>query len=153
MDARATLKERMTFIATADSGFEVRLDGARGVGGDESGFGPLELMAVSLAGCTAMDVISILRKKQQNVTAFEVRAHAEQALERPKVFTKLVIDYIVSGHGIEEAALRRAIELSAVKYCPALAMVGQTVPYELHYQIFEAEGATDRLVREAVLEL
>lgn len=151
MDARATLKERMTFIATADSGFEARLDANRKVGGDESGFEALELVLMSLAGCAGMDVISILRKKQQQVTAFEVRVHAEQALDYPKIFTSATIDFIVSGHSVEEAAVLRAIELSATKYCTVQAMLGRVVPIEVRYQILEAGGSgTDGLVYEGV---
>jgi len=149
MDAKATLKESMTFIATADSGFEVRLDASKKTGGDESGFEALELMAMSLAGCAGMDVISILRKKQQAVTAFEVRVHAEQAGDYPRVFTSTSLEYVVSGHDIDEAALLRAIELSATKYCPVQAMLGRIVPMDVRYQILEAEGSTtDRLVKE-----
>jgi putative redox protein len=150
MDAKATLKERMTFIASSDSGFEVRLDAEKSVGGDESGFEPLELLAMGLAGCTAMDVLSILRKKKQDITAFEVKVHAERAGEHPKVFTRGVIDYVISGHGIDESALLRAIELSATKYCPAQGMLSKVVPLELQYHILEAEGTTDRLVKEGV---
>ena len=151
MDARVTLKERMTFIATADTGFEVRLDANHKVGGDESGFEALELLGMSLAGCAAMDVISILRKKQQDVTAFEVRMHAEQASDYPKVFTSATLEFIVSGHHVDEAAVLRAIELSATKYCTVQAMLGRVVPIEARYRILEAEGAsTDRLVHEGV---
>lgn len=151
MDAKVTLKERMTFIATADTGFEVRLDANHRVGGDESGFEALELVGMSLAGCAAMDVISILRKKQQDVTAFVVRVHAEQAPDYPKVFTSLTLEFIVSGHQVDEAALLRAIELSATKYCTVQAMLSRVVPFDVRYRILEAEGATtDRLVHEGV---
>ncbi len=151
MDAKATLKERMTFIATADTGYEVRLDANKKVGGEESGFEALELMAMSLAGCAGMDIISILRKKEQAVTAFEVRVHAEQAPDYPRVFTSTILEYVVSGHAIEEAALLRAIELSSTKYCPVQAMLGRVVPIDIRYQIFEAEGSTtDRLVKQGV---
>jgi len=88
-------------------------------------FRPLELMAVSLAGCTAMDVISIVRKKKQDVTAFEVKVHADQQGEHPHVFTHIVIEYHFSGSNIDEAAVVRAIELSSVKYCPAQSMLEQ----------------------------
>ncbi len=76
-------------------------------GGANDGFRPLELMAVSLAGCTAMDVISILKKKQQAVTAFEVKVQADQAEEFPKVFTRALITYLVTGHSLDETAVRR----------------------------------------------
>ena len=97
-------------------------------------------MAVSLAGCTAMDVASILKKKQQDVTAFEVKVHTSQADEFPRVFTQAAITYLVTGHNLDEAAVLRAIELSATKYCPAQAMLGKVVPMSLEYQIFEDEG-------------
>jgi putative redox protein len=77
MDAKVIWQQGLTFTGTADSGFSVPLGADPGVGGADDGFHPLELMAVSLAGCTAMDVISILKKKRQDVTAFEVSVHAE----------------------------------------------------------------------------
>ena len=153
MDAKATLKEGLTFIATAGSGFEVRLDTGRKVGGDESGFPPLELIAMSLAGCSAMDVLSILRKKQQRVTAFETRVHADQAPAYPKVFTHVQLQFIASGHRIDQAAMVRAIELSITKYCTVYAMLSRAVPIEVGYKILEAEGASrDRLVVEGRYE-
>ncbi len=154
MDAKATWHEGLSFTATADSGFQVRLGAEPEVGGANDGFRPMELMAVSLAGCTAMDVISILRKKQQQVTGFEVRVHADRAQEHPKVFTRLIIVYNVRGRGVEEAAVRRAIELSATKYCPAQAMLNKVVPTDLKYEIYEDEGEGNaRLVVQKTFEL
>ena len=118
------------------------------VGGANDGFRPLELMAVSLAGCTAMDVVSIIRKKQQDVTAFEVQVQADQQHEHPHVFTKAVITYLVSGHNVDEAAVLRAIELSATKYCPAQAMLAKVFPMELVYEIYEDKGHTKELVKK-----
>ena len=97
MDAKVTWHERMTFTGTADTGFEVPLGAHPNVGGDNDGFRPLELMAVSLAGCTAMDVISILKKKRQKLTAYEVMVHTQQADDYPKVFTNAMIEYHVTG--------------------------------------------------------
>jgi len=97
-------------------------------------------MAVSLAGCTAMDVISILQKKQQRITAFEVDVRATQAQEHPKVFTHAVITYRITGQSVDETAVLRAIELSEEKYCPALAMLGKVVPFEFNYEVFEHQG-------------
>ncbi len=145
MDANVTWQEGMSFTGTADSGFQVRLGADPEVGGANDGFRPLELMAVSLAGCTAMDVISLLRKKQQAVTGFEVRVHADRAADHPKVFTHITVLYRVTGQNLDEAALRRAIELTATKYCPAQAMLGKVAPMELKYQIHEDGGG---LVRE-----
>lgn len=150
MDANVTWQEGMSFTGTADSGFQVRLGADPKVGGANDGFRPLELMAVSLAGCTAMDVISLLRKKQQVVTGFEVRVHADRAADHPKVFTHITVLYRLTGHNLDEAALRRAIELTATKYCPAQAMLGKVVPMELKYQIHEDGGG---LVRESTFSL
>jgi putative redox protein len=141
MDAKVTWQQGLHFSGTAGSGFEVPLGSEVEAGGAEVGFQPLELMAVSLAGCTAMDVISILKKKQQVVTSFEVKVQAEQAEDFPKVFTHTLITYLVTGHNVDEQAFRRSIELSATKYCPAQAMLGQVVPMELRYEIYEGESA------------
>lgn len=138
MDAKVIWKGRMTFTGTADTGFNVALGSSPDVGGDNDGFRPLELMAVSLAGCTAMDVISILKKKGQDVTAFEVHTHADQAGEHPHVFTHVQVEYILTGHGINPAAVERAIELSVTRYCPAQAMLSKAVQIDHNYKIIEA---------------
>ncbi len=147
MDAKVTLLQRMTFDATADSGFHVTLGTVPEVGGDDDGFRPLELMLISLLGCTAMDVISILRKKRQQVTAFEVRGHADRAQEHPKVFTHVTIEYHITGHQVEEKAVVRSIELSAVRYCPAQAMLSKVVPIALKYFIYEDTPDGPQLVK------
>lgn len=146
MEAQVTWKNRMSFTGTSDSGFSVDLGTEPEVGGDNDGFRPLELMAISLAGCTAMDVISILNKKRQQVSAFDVKVNAERAAEHPRVFTKAVITYTVVGTSIEEAAVRRAIELSARRYCPAQAMLAKVFPIMLRYRIFEAGEGEPTLV-------
>jgi putative redox protein len=102
MNAKVVWSDGLTFTGTADTGFAVPLGADPEVGGANDGFRPMELMALSLAGCTAMDVISILRKKRQEVTAFEVKVQARRAEEHPKVFTTAVIEYELTGLGIEE---------------------------------------------------
>ena len=144
MDAKVIWQQGLHFSATADSGFEVPLGAEAESGGAEDGFRPLELMAVSLAGCTAMDVISILKKKQQVVTAFEVKVQSDQAQVFPKVFTHSLITYQVTGHNVDEQAVRRSIELSATKYCPAQAMLSKVVPMELRYEIYEGDSPENR---------
>ncbi len=139
MDAKVVLQDRMTFTGMTDAGFTVGLGAEPEVGGDNDGFRPLDLMLVSLAGCTAMDVISILRKKRQDVTGFEVQVHAERADEHPRVFTKIDVVYRVTGHSVDEKAVARAIELSETKYCPAQGMLGKVVPIVSTYTIHEAE--------------
>jgi putative redox protein len=144
MDAKVTWDHGMTLSGTADSGFTVPLGASPSVGGENDGFRPMELMAISLAGCTAMDVISILRKKRQDVTAYEVKVHADQADQHPHVFTQSVITYEVTGHDVKEAAVIRAMELSAERYCPAQSMLSKVMPIELLYEIYEDQGDGER---------
>jgi putative redox protein len=137
MDAKVTWKGKMNFTGTAETGFTLPLDAEPAVGGDNEGFRPLELMGISLAGCTAMDVISILQKKRQEVTGFEVKVHADRADEFPKVFTHVTVEYNIIGHNVDPVAVERAIELSSTKYCPAQAMLAKAVTIEHKYTIVE----------------
>jgi putative redox protein len=139
MQASVTWDHGMTFTGTADTGFEVPLGAAPSVGGEDDGFRPIELMLVSLAGCTAMDVISILAKKRQEITGFDVRVDAERAEEHPKVFTSITIHYDVRGRDIDPTAVERAIELSETRYCPAQAMLAQIAPVSHTYSIQEEQ--------------
>ncbi|RPI30081.1 MAG: OsmC family peroxiredoxin [Chloroflexota bacterium] len=141
MEAKVTWKGRLSFEGVSDSGFTLPLGSDPSVGGDNDGFRPMELMAIGLAGCTAMDVISILQKKQQEVTGFEVRAHIQRSHEHPKVFTHVIIEYIFEGNHIDPEAVERAIELSENKYCPAQAMMAKAVTIEHRYEIIEALGS------------
>ena len=140
MNATVTWDHGLTFAGTSDSGFTVNLGGSPAVGGDDDGFRPMELILTGLIGCTAMDVISILKKKRQDVTAFRVTAEADQAETYPKVFTSIHIHYIVEGHGIDPQAVERAMELSETRYCPAQAMLAPTVEMKLTYEVHEAES-------------
>jgi putative redox protein len=140
MKAAVTWDHGLTFEGKADSGFTVNLGSSPAVGGDNDGFRPMELILTGLIGCTAMDVISILMKKRQDVTGFRVTADAEQAESHPHVFTKIHIHYIVEGQNIDPKAVERAMELSETRYCPAQAMLSVIVPMELTYEIVEAES-------------
>ena len=135
MQAKVVWDHGLTFTGTSEGEFEVPLGASPSVGGEDDGFRPMQLIAIGLAGCTAMDVISILTKKRQEVSNFEVRVQAEQAQDHPHVFTSIKIEYHITGVEIDEAAVQRAIELSETKYCPAQAMFKQIVPLELSYKI------------------
>ena len=148
MQVQVKWKKGLSFEGVADSGHSLNLDGDPGVGGTGDGFRPMELMALSLAGCTAMDVISILQKKRQAVSGFEVQVEAQRAEEHPKVFTGAVIRYLVSGQGVDEAAVLRAIELSTQRYCPAQAMLGQVFPIDLRYALYEMGEGERTLIKE-----
>jgi putative redox protein len=147
MEAKVDWHGGLSFSGTADTGFQVACGADLGVGGANDGFRPMELLAIGLAGCTGMDVISILQKKRQDVTAFEVQAHLDRQTSHPKVFTHGVLEYLVTGHGVEEAAVVRAIELSATAYCPAQAMFSQLMPIELQYSIFEDLGDGQKMLK------
>lgn len=126
MKARAKLIEGMAFLGEAGSGHSVVMDGAPDYGGRNLGFRPMELLLVGLAGCTAFDVVLILRKGREVVEDCIVEVSAERAPEDPKIFTKLHLDYRVKGRGLNEAKVKRAIELSKEKYCSASIMLGKT---------------------------
>jgi putative redox protein len=144
-------QKNMTFLGTPDSGFSVTMDADSSFGGTNNGVRPMEMIALGLAGCTGMDVISILQKKRQHVTQFEVRVNAPRSAEHPKVFTRALITYIIEGKNINESAVLRSIELAATKYCPAQFMLAQVFPMELHYEIYEDEGdAIKRLTYQGI---
>jgi putative redox protein len=129
-------KKGLIFGGTADTGGEIPLASALDEG--EPGFRPMELLGIGLAGCTAMDVLSILQKKRQQVNDFEVRVHSKNAEEYPKVWTWVQIEYLVTGHDIDPESVERAMQLSADKYCPAQNMLNKAVDIELTYTIIEA---------------
>ncbi len=138
MEAKVIWKNKLNFTAQGEKNLSIPLYSEADAEGDVKAFEPMELVAIGLAGCTAMDVISIMQKKRQDVTAFEVQVHAERAPEFPKVFTNIVIEYIVEGHHVEAAALERSIELSATKYCPVQAMLKHVCHIEHKYSIKDA---------------
>jgi putative redox protein len=151
MKATVHWKENMTFIGMPPSGFPVQMDADSSFAGTGSGVRPMEMIALGLAGCTAMDILSILQKKRQTVTDFEVIVEAPRSAEYPKVFISAVLTYIVTGKNIDEAAVLRSIELSATKYCPVLFMLAQAFPMDLRYEIYEAEeNGERRLVSQGV---
>ncbi len=139
--AKVVWKGDMTFegLGSTWPGGIIPLDAEEAVGGHDRGFRPLELLLVALAGCTAMDVISILRKKQQTVTAFEVEVEGIQVEEHPRYFGTINVVYRVTGHNVDEKAVARAIELSETKYCGASAMLREKARITSRYEILEAE--------------
>ena len=138
MESKVVWKGGMAFTGSSDSGYLIPLDAKKRAGGHEMGFQPLQLFAIGLVGCTGMDVISILNKKRQEVTEFEVTAHIERAEEHPRVFTKIVIEYKVTGKGIDQQAVERAVELSETRYCPAQAMLEKAADISHKIIILEA---------------
>ena len=126
MKSKAVWKGGLSFTGTSDGTYLIPLDASKAAGGHDLGFRPLQLFAVGLVGCTGMDVISILQKKRQDIREFEVSAVVEQAEQHPKVFTKIVLTYSVTGLNISKEAVERAVELSEKRYCGAKAMLQET---------------------------
>jgi putative redox protein len=126
MKARAKLIEGMAFLGEAGSGHAIVMDGAPEYGGRNIGIRPMELLLIGLAGCTAFDVVQILRKGREDVADCIVEVSAERAPEDPKIFTSIHLDYKVKGRNLSEAKVERAIKLSKEKYCSASIMLGET---------------------------
>jgi len=114
------------FWAETETGHVVPMMGAPEAGEVNVAPRPMELLIAGLGGCTAYDVVSILRKARQQVSECEIEIEAERAQEAPKVFERIRLHYIVTGHGLREAQVKRAVELSAEKYCSASLMLGKT---------------------------
>ena len=128
------LRQQRQFVARTGSGHSLILDDA----GGGTGAKPIEMVAVGLAGCTAFDVITILRQKyHQKVTAYQVRVDADQAERPPQVFTTVRIHHVVTGVGISEEALQEAIRLSEEKYCSVGAMVQKSAALHTTHEIVE----------------
>ena len=128
--------EGLTNDPLADQ-FPIRMDADPESGGQDKGVRPAKLLLTALAGCMGMDIISILRKKQQQVQAFEVTVAGDRAPEHPMVYTHIKIKFTVTGTQIEPTAVTRAIELSYTKYCPIANLIKPVTKIETDYEIIE----------------
>ena len=137
MKARAKLIEGMAFMGEAGSGHALVMDGSPEYGGRNLGFRPMELILLGVAGCTAFDVVNILRRGREDVADCVVEVAGERAAEDPKVFTKVHLIYRVKGRSLSPAKVERAIKLSKEKYCSASIMVAKTAEMTFEYHIEE----------------
>ncbi|MBN1310963.1 MAG: OsmC family protein [Anaerolineae bacterium] len=141
-ETKVILRNGMHFEGFTDDetqdAFAIQLDAKEAAGGQGKGVSPAKLVLVALAGCMGMDVISILRKKRQNVSDLEVHTHADRADEHPTVYTHIRVTFVFTGQQIDPAAVERAIELSMTKYCPVANLLKLVVPIETDYQIIDA---------------
>ena len=141
MQGRIKLVEGRTFLAESGSGHGVVIDGPAEHGGRNLGPSPMELVLLGTGGCTAFDVLDILRKGRQAVTDCTVELDAERAAEPPRVFTKITMRFVVTGHGLSRTAVERAVQLSAEKYCSASIMIAKTAEIVREIEIREAAPA------------
>jgi putative redox protein len=137
MKARIKWVEKVTFIAESGSGHAVVLDGAPDAGGRNLGVRPMEMLLMGLGGCSAFDVVLILRKGREAVSDCVVELEAERAETDPKVFTRIHMHYKVTGRGLAPAKVERAIKLSAEKYCSASAIMAKTAVITHDWELIE----------------
>ncbi len=138
MKTRIVWLEDMTYVAQSPSGHAVVLDGPPELGGRNLGPRPMEMLLMGMGGCTAIDVVNILRKARQDLRGCEVEIQAERADSDPKVFTAIQVHFVLTGHKLNAKHVERAIHLSAEKYCSASIMLGQTANITHTFDLREA---------------
>ena len=138
MKARIKWVEGKTFVGESGSGHAVVMDGPLESGGRDLGIRPMEMILLGLGGCTAFDVVYILEKARQPVSDCVVEVEAERSDSIPKVFTRIHVHFIVSGDGLPDKQVARAVELSAEKYCSASLMLGKVVEITHDYEVIAA---------------
>lgn len=139
MKARIKWIENVSFVAESGSGHALVIDGAPEGGGRDLGPRPMEVVLMGTGGCTAYDVMHILRKSRAPVTDCVLEIDSERAAEDPKVFTKIHFHFIITGKGLKAAQVERAVHLSAEKYCSASIMLGKTAAITHDFEVREAE--------------
>ncbi len=130
-------KGNFRFEAKTEKGLSVNFDAPAKYGGEDTAPTPMETVLASFAGCTSFDVMTILKKKRQDVSSYSVETEAEKSEEPPEVFTKIKIKYIVKGKNISKEAVERAIQLSYDKYCSVGAMLKKTAEITTSYEIIQ----------------
>lgn len=137
MKARVKWVEGMAFMAEADSGHGLIMDGSPDIGGRNLGPRPMEMLLMGAGGCSSIDVVMILQKSRQDVTDCEVVLDATRADDNPKVFTRIHMHFIVKGRSLKPEVVERAIKLSAEKYCSATIMLARTAEVTHDFEIVE----------------
>lgn len=140
MKARVKWVEEVTFLGEAASGHAVVMDGPPESGGRNLGVRPMEMLLLGMGGCTAFDVVMILKKARQDITDCVVEMEAERAATDPKVFTRIHVHFVVTGNGLSDKQVARAVELSAEKYCSASIMLSKSVDITHSYKIVASPG-------------
>jgi putative redox protein len=129
MQVEVTWVEGMEFRADAESGHSWNMDASVEVGGNDLGPRPTEMLLSAVGGCTGIDIVSILKKMQQPLTGLRIEVSGERAEEHPRRFTKIKLHYVVTGEGLSEERVARAVQLSTEKYCSVLSSLNAEVTY------------------------
>jgi len=137
MKVRVKWVEDVCFMAETESGHALIMDGAPEVGGRNLGPRPMETVLAGTGGCSAYDVVTILRKSRQPVKHCEVRIEAERAADDPKIFTRIHFHFVITGSGVKKEQVERAIHLSAEKYCSASIMLAKTARITHDFEIVD----------------
>jgi putative redox protein len=135
--AKVKYVDGLQFVGEASSGHAIVMDGEPEFGGNNTAVRPTELLLIGLGGCTGMDVISILKKKRQDVRGLDINVSGEKAQEYPKRFTDIGIEFVVTGRNISEEAVKRAIGLSMERYCSVKATIEGSAKIHFTYRIVE----------------
>lgn len=125
MKAKVKWVDNVMFLGESGSGHSVVMDGPESLGGRNIGIRPMEMLLIGMGGCASFDVMSILKKSRQSVTSCHAELEAERADAVPAVFTTINIHFVVKGQDLKEKQVKRAVELSAEKYCSASIMLGK----------------------------
>ncbi len=128
----------MRFEADGPNGSKTIMDATKDVGGDEQAFSPKNMLLVALGGCTGMDVLSMLRKMRQDVTAYHLEIKGWQHEEHPKKFDRVLIEHVVEGHNLNKEMVDKAVRLSHEKYCGVSASLKGSVEIEVASRLIEA---------------
>ena len=139
MSVSARLAGEMRFDVETGSGYTIRLDMAAGEGGEGAGPQPMEMLLVGLAGCAGMSNLLILRKRKQDVRAYEIRIHGTRAESHPRVFTGITVEHIITGKEIKPEIVERAMLMTEQKYCGASVMLEKTAHISHTYRIIPIE--------------
>ena len=139
MKVRVKWVEDVCFMGETESSHAVIMDGSPEIGGRNLGMRPMEMLLVSMGGCSSIDVVTILKKSRQAITNCVAEITAERADEIPKVFTKIHVHYVVTGKGLNPVQVERAVNLSAEKYCSASIMLGKAATITLDFEVVEAD--------------
>ncbi len=137
MKCRVKWLDHMTFVGESGSGHAMVMDGAPEHGGRNMGFRPMEMLLLGVGGCTAFDVVSILKKSRQAITDCEVKIDSDRAEEIPKVFTRIHIHFIITGNSLDPVKVEKAVNLSADKYCSASKILEKTAEMTHDFEIVE----------------
>ena len=139
VQAKVRLVKNMQFTGSTDSGHNLLMDADAAAGGENQGFRPMELLLVGFGGCTGMDVISILRKKKQQISGLEMNIHGDKNEDYPKIYRKVHIEYVITGTNVRNEDVERAIQLSLEKYCSVGATLAKAGTITHSHRIIEKE--------------